>query len=126
VLRAIAQLLRPGGRLAFATIFVPADLAPADQRRAIQAGPRAVAARGEHSAMLKRAGFVDIDETDITADFLRTAHAWLEHAERLADELRASIGAALFDERQNERRDFIAAIRDGLLRRSVFYARRPA
>jgi len=75
--------------------------------------------------MLQRAGFVDIHETEVTYDFLHTAHAWLEHSERLADELRASIGDELFDERQAERHDFIAAIGGGRLRRSVFYARRP-
>jgi hypothetical protein len=75
--------------------------------------------------MLQRAGFVDIQEADVTDDFLRTAQAWLEHSERFAVELRASVGAELFDERQNERRDFIAAIDDGLLHRSVFHARRP-
>jgi hypothetical protein len=75
--------------------------------------------------MLQRAGFVDIQETDVPNDFLRTALAWLEHSERCAVDLRASVGAELFDERQNERRDFIAAIEDGLLRRSIFLARRP-
>jgi hypothetical protein len=125
VLRATAQLLPPSGRLAFATIFVPSELASVDHGRAIKAGPRAVATRGDHSAMLQRAGFVDIHETDVTDDFLRTAQAWLEHSERLAGELKVSLGAGLFDERQSERRDFIAAIEDGLLRRSLFHARRP-
>jgi hypothetical protein len=49
----------------------------------------------------------------------------LEYSERFVVELRVSIGSQLFDERQNERRDFIAAIEDRLLRRSLFLASRP-
>jgi hypothetical protein len=75
--------------------------------------------------MLHQAGLVDVEETDVTNAFLHTAHAWLHHSERLAVQLRISVGAGLFDERQDERRTFIAAIESGLLRRSVFRARRP-
>jgi hypothetical protein len=43
--------------------------------------------------------------------FLRTAQAWFEQSDRCAVELRASVGAKVFDERQDERRDAVGPYR---------------
>lgn len=125
VLRACRRLLRPGGRLGFYTIYIPPGLTDDAYRQAVQAGPDAVASRRDHLPLLRSAGFADISETDVTAEFLRVARTYLEARRRHADELRRSEGEAEFDRMQGERRDRIAAIEAGLIRRSLFIARRP-
>ena len=125
MLRACRRVLRPGGRLGFYTIFVPAGLSKDEYRRALVAGPTYVDSRRvDQPDLLRRAGFVDIDQLDLTEDFLRTARAWVEARLRHAHELPAA-NRAQCDQRVQEGRANIAAIEAGLLRRALFLARRP-
>lgn len=123
MLRASYRLLRPGGRLAILTIHPAPGLSERDYRRACRDGPRAVAVRRDHRALLSAAGFVDVEGVDETGLWRRTQAAWHDEAEPVAEMLRAAEGER-FDERQQERRTTLAAIDDGLLRRSLFTARR--
>ena len=125
MLRALKRLLRPGGRIAFTTIYVTPGLAPAPRRRAHRSGPRAVASRSDQTRLLASAGFVDIDERDVTAEFAVTARAWLTEWEAQADVLAPLEPPGGFDERQRERRAQLTAVEDGLLRRGLFAAMRP-
>jgi len=125
VLRALRRLLRPGGRIAFTTIHGSPGLTDAARRRAHRSGPRAVATRSDQAHLLWSAGFVDVDEVDLTAAFATTARAWLTEAETHAEALAAVEAPGAFEERQRERRVQLAAIDDGLLRRSLFSATRP-
>jgi len=111
--------------MAFLTIFVTPGLPPAAQRRARQAGPRAVATRSDYRRLLTAAGFVDLQEIDATAAFVHTARAWLEERERHAAELAAVESKDAFLERQQDQRVLLAAAEDGLLRRALFTAARP-
>jgi hypothetical protein len=120
VLRACRRLLRPGGRIAYFTIFATPGLSKRAHRRAVRLGPRAVASRGEQGELLRRAGFDRVVETDATADFLETARRWVDHASALEDELRPTLGDALFDEQQTDRTEMITAIEEGLLSRALF------
>ena len=122
MLRALRRLLRPGGRIAYTTIFVAPDLSPAQRRRAQRSGPRAVASRSDQRQQLASAGFVDIQTIDLTAEFAATARAWLEGWEANAEELSALEVAGAFEERQRERQVQQRAIDDGLLRRGLFSA----
>jgi hypothetical protein len=125
VLRALRQLLRPGGRVAYTTIYVTPGLSPAERRRAQRSGPRAVASRSDQTRLLRSAGFVDIDLLEVTAEFAATARAWLAEATTHADALAAAEAPGAFEERQRERRVQLAAIDDGLLRRGLLSATRP-
>ena len=125
MLRALRRLLRRGGRIALTTIYVTPGLSAADRRRAHRSGPRAVASRAEQPRLLASAGFVDIDELDLTAEFARTGQAWIDEWDRNAADLRALEGAAAFEERQRDRRVQQRAVEDGLLRRGLFSARLP-
>jgi cyclopropane fatty-acyl-phospholipid synthase-like methyltransferase len=126
VLRALKRLLRPGGRIAFTTIYVTPGLSPTERRRAHRSGPRAVASRAEQPRLLAAAGFVDVDELDLTNEFARTGRAWIEEWDRNANELQALEGLVAFEDRQRDRRVQLRAIEDGLLRRGLFSARRPS
>lgn len=124
MLRALKRLLRPGGRIAYTTIYVTPGLTPAARRRAQRSGPRAVASRSEQAGLLVSAGYTDIDEVDLTAEFTTTARAWLTEAEIHAEALAAAEAPGAFAERQRERRAQLTAIEDGLLRRGLFSASR--
>ena len=125
MLRALRRLLRPGGRIAYTTIYVTPGLPSAARRRAQRSGPRAVASRAEQTQLLASAGFVDIDRLDVTSEFAMTARAWLTESETHAEALAAVEAPGAFDERQRDRRRQIAAIDDGLLRRALLSATRP-
>jgi hypothetical protein len=124
VLRASKRILRPGGRIAFYTIFIPPDLSEQDYRRAQFAGPSAVAFRRNHQEILRSVGFVEITETNATDDYLRIARALAEARERHAEDLRKAHGEAWLSQKQEQDRIKLAAIETGLLRRSLFVAKR--
>lgn len=126
MLRACKRLLRPGGGIAFYTIFIPPGLSESAYRRAMKLGPPRAGSRGrEHKELLRLAGFVKVSETDLTSEFLRITRRRLEARERHSAALRQSLGDSGFEENQSEGRAHIEAIEDGLLRRSLFVAERP-
>jgi len=120
VLRACKRLLRPGGRIAYFTIFTTPGLSKRAHRRAVRLGPRAVASRREHAELLEAAGLVKVVATDVTTDFLETARRWVNYASKFEGDLRSTLGDTLFDEQQADRRAMIAAIEEGLLSRALF------
>lgn len=125
MLRASRNLLWPGGRTAFLTILATPGLSKPDHRRAVEVGPRAVAFDREPLDFLRAAGLTDIEEIDMTTEFLETARGWYEHSAELDRELRATIGDAQFDTQQADRWEIVGAIEGGLLSRSLFLATKP-
>jgi cyclopropane fatty-acyl-phospholipid synthase-like methyltransferase len=124
MLRASRRLLRPGGRTAFFTIHLPPQLSALERRRAIDVGPPAVDSRGrDYLSLLRSAGFVDVEQVDVTAAYRSTHQAWLRHAHAMADELEPAEPPGAFAQRVEEHLATAAAIDDGLLRRSLFAAR---
>lgn len=124
VLRASRRLLRPGGRLAFLTISIAGDLSAADHRRAAAAGPPSP--DGPHvSDMLHRAGYTDVAEQDVTDAYLTTARAWLTTRLRHRDAVRP-LDPQMYDSRVAQGEASIAAIKDGLLHRTLHIARAPS
>ena len=111
--------------MAFYTIYVTPGLSHAARRQALKAGPSSVYSRAEQQALLRSAGFVGVEEMDVTDEYLRIARAWLAANETHAALVRQSEGEAEFTVRQAERRLRIQAIENGLLRRSLFVAERP-
>jgi hypothetical protein len=125
VLRALRQLLRPGGRTAFTTITVAPGLDGRARRRAREAGPRAVASRSDHRQLLRAAGYVDIAEIDVTGAFIETMRRWIETREHWSEHLASLDVPGAFEERQRDQRAGLAATEQGLLRRTILSASRP-
>jgi cyclopropane fatty-acyl-phospholipid synthase-like methyltransferase len=124
-LRATRAVLRPGGRTAFSVIFPTPGLPDSEARRAVEAGPPECAVPTTYPDLLRSAGFADVEEHDVTPDYLATARRKLEESDRCAAGLVEALGRQEFEETQARRRRAIAAIEAGLLRRSVFVAGRP-
>ena len=88
-------------------------------------GPSAVDADAPYATLLRRAGFVDVETTEATAEFFDTASRWLAAVERSTDALAPLQPPGEFEGRQAERWNQLAAVEDGLLRRSLFVAANP-
>ena len=125
MLRATKRSLKPGGRTAFFTIYVPNDVPRAARRRALGAAPKYGWSRTSHTHLMRSAGFVDIDETDYTAQYDETLRGWIDHSDERSAELVALWGRQLFTERQADRRSSIEAVEAGWQRRSLISATRP-
>jgi ubiquinone/menaquinone biosynthesis C-methylase UbiE len=124
-LRATFRVLVPGGRTAFTAIFPAAGLAGADRRRAVEAGPPNCSVRTSYPGLLRSAGFVEVEERDLTADYLATACRKFDVAERFVGDMVGMLGRQAYEEMQAERRLAISAIEAGVLRRALFVACRP-
>ena len=125
MLRASRLLLRPGGRTAFFTIHPTPGLSPGRRRRAHRDGPVAVASHVANRHLLERAGFVDIEQFDYTAEFASVAGAWIDQWDSHRDALVELYGPGDVDARQRDRQAQLRAVEDGLLRRSLLVASRP-
>ena len=75
--------------------------------------------------LLRRAGFVDVTEKDGTEEFRAVARGWIDQWDEHRDSLIEVYGEPEFESRQHDRRLQLRAVEDRLLRRSLFFARRP-
>jgi hypothetical protein len=111
--------------MGFFTIFVPEGLSEAEYRLALRSGPGWVSSRRRHHIeMLRSAEFRDVEEIDLTAEFLETARAWRRGFDRFAAEIIAADGEEIFRERRAEGMAQLRAIEAGVLRRAMFLADR--
>lgn len=130
MLRACRRALKPGGRIAYFNIFVAEHLPDETRRRIAKMGNASVYSRSAQLGLLRSAGFVNIEETDVTGEYLRVQRAVYEANQRHARALRRVQGNDVFEERQRTRLRTLENIEAGTLRRSLFVAeratRRPA
>ena len=126
VLRASHRVLKPGGRIAYYTIYVAPDLSAADYRRIMKFWPSASVGRRSLSEMLESAGFIDVRETEVTKQYQKTSRAWVEGRRRRYDGLERTMGKAALAGKIDEGERILESLKDGLLRRSLLTARRPA
>jgi hypothetical protein len=124
VLRACRRVLKPGGRIAYFNIFIAEHLPDEARRRIAKAGNPSVYSRSEQLGLLRSAGFVNIEATDVTDEYLRVQRAVYEANERHARALRRVQGPGVFEERQRNRSRTLENIEAGVLRRSLFVAER--
>jgi hypothetical protein len=125
VLRACARLLRHGGRTAFFTIHAAPGLTVSQRRLVSRHGPPAVASRRAHRQLLEAAGFDEITQTDYTDEFVTVTQGLIDQWDLHRNEMEAIWGADQVRDRQRQRRAYVRTVRAGLMRRSLFTARRP-
>ncbi len=125
MLRACHRTLKPSGRIAYYNIFVAEELSTHERRRIAKLGNPNVYTRAEQQSLLHSAGFVRIEEKNVTAEYLRVQRAYYEANARHARSLRRSLGKAKFEEQQASRKRTVQGIEAGVLRRSLFVAERP-
>ena len=125
MLRACHDLLKPGGRLAFATIYIRPGTDERAYRRAARARGRGVANRQPIAELLRAAGFVDVRENDVTPAFERTTRAYLETGRRLYEQLAREWGDESLAQSLGHWRKSLAVTEEGILCRGIFSARRP-
>ena len=107
--------------MGFFTIYVPEGLEESDYQNALRSGPSYVSTRRrDHRELLASAAFQQVEEIDLTPEFLVTTRAWLDGRERFRDELVKVEGQDSFDERQGDSRLQAEGIEAGLLRRALF------
>ena len=111
--------------MAFYTIFISSDLAEDVRRRVGKdfPGPYTPA---DQSGLLRSARFGRIERTDVTDEFLRIQQARVAAYKRHARGLRRALGVAEYDRRLAERARDIRGIEEGVFRRALFVAQRPA
>lgn len=118
-------MLKPGGRIAYYNIFVAENLPPESRRKVAGSGWQEAYTPARQRGLLRSAGFTNIRENDVTAEYLRIARALYDANMRRARSLRKSLGAKQFDERRQRSERTIASIEAGDIRRSFFVAERP-
>jgi hypothetical protein len=106
--------------MALTTIEPTEGLGRADRRRAHRAGPSAVAVRTSYPSLFSSAGLIDVEHRDVTPEYRSTLAAWMRALEARAGPIVDAIGEPALRERLTTGRRALAAIDDGLLRRSIY------
>jgi hypothetical protein len=88
-------------------------------------GPGDVASGGEYPSLLRDAGFLDAEMIDVTAPYRVTLEAWIREREAEREELELLLGTDLFSELQTNRREDLAGIDEGSIRRFLITALAP-
>lgn len=126
MLRACGRVLRPGAAIALITIELRPGLTRAQRRHAVTAAPRAAASRRPYVDLLAAARFVDIGHRDVSDEFRATAQAWLDASLPRRERLEEADGADAVAEKLQGWREEIEATANGWVRRTMYWARRPA
>jgi len=125
VLRACQRVLKPGAPLVFFVVAVAAGLSARDTARAIEAGPVYVDAGPGYPSLLEAAGFVNAKVVDVTADYAVTLSDSIRARNNDRRQLEQLLSVDEYAEGQSSRRQELAAIQNGLLRRCLISASAP-
>src|SRR3970040_1848389 len=109
----MCRVLKPGGRIAYFNIFISHEIEEDERRRLRDAVGKERYTRAEQHGLLRSAGFTNVRETDVTAEYERVQRALYEANARHERTLRRSQGAAAFDDRQANRRRTLENINGG-------------
>lgn len=122
MLRACRRVVKDEGRLAFSVIAFAAGLTSAEYKRAEAAAPPCTATDTPYPELIEQAGFSIIESIDVTDAFKAITTREFAAFRARADHLRELLGAEEFDERVALRHRRVAALADGLIRRTLYVA----
>ncbi len=122
VLDACRVVIRPQGRLAFSVIYLAPGLTGADHERAVASAPDFADSETSYLDLLGETGWQILEEQDLSGNMADTCARQLSADEAERDELTIMLGEAEYEERVEHWRNELAAIKDGLIRRSLFVA----
>ena len=120
VLAESRRVIRPGGRMAFSVIYISEGLSAADYAAAAQAAPEFAEMDTSYPALLSGAGWATRQRHDLTADFMGSCIRKLNAEEEGRTDLEPLLGID-FDERQAQMRRRIAVLKQGHMRRELFF-----
>lgn len=118
------RVLRPDGRLLFFVIELADGLSGNSRDEAIASAPDHVAAPAPYPDLVSNAGFTVIEQTDVTEGYFETLGAWMREWQIASSDLIPLLGKVEFEERQQRRRNGLAAVENGWIRRTAILARR--
>jgi len=75
--------------------------------------------------LMETARFEEIEVTDVTEDFIKTAQSWFDAFAARERELKPLLRDQ-FDDRQKGRQDMLVGAREGLLQRQLVTAKAPS
>lgn len=108
--------------MAFHVIHPAPGLDDHDREQALLAGPPFVDSGRPYPDLVAEAGFSDIVEMDLTAEWRDIEEGWLTESAKVIPELEEVFGGEAVAESREERHNTIAAIDAGLLKRSLYFA----
>ncbi len=118
MLRATNSVLRSGARNCFYVISTREGLTDADRRRlAEREGNEHVETPRPYERLMELAGFVDIEVSDVTPEYIETIASWKREWEAEAEALTELLGQEEFARRIHNRVLDIANAEDGLMHR---------
>jgi len=125
VLRAVAGVLKSGGRHIFYVIDLKAGITDQERTRAIRDGNDYVDAGSGYEVLMDKAGFVDIDLVDMSENYLTTLEGWVQTWKDDSASLIELFGADEYNDRMRKRQVDITAVREGLLKRHLVSGTKP-
>lgn len=120
VLAECRRLIRPDGEMLFTVIHVPEGLSRAAHLKGVEAGPEFVESDEVYPKMLRRNGWSIMHCEDLSAALGQAFRRQLAADESHAGELRRLLGTAEFRDRLKNWAGKIEAVREGVLRRTLF------
>ena len=125
-MRATRSVLKPGASNCFYVITTADDLNETDRERLAQRdGNEHVESPVPYDMLMEEAGFVDIEVTDVTSQYIKTLSGWKSEWEAAANAFIDLVGKKEFARRIRNRNLDIASTADGLLRRFRVYGVKP-
>ena len=125
-MRATRSVLKPGASNCFYVIATAEDLTDKDRERlAERDGNDHVESPEPYEVLMEEAGFVDIELTDVTPQYVETLTEWKREWEADADAFIDLVGKKEFMRRIHNRKLDIGTTADGLLPRYRVYGLKP-
>ena len=123
VLAECRRTVADGGRMIFTVLVLGEGLSGQDRARAIDLGPPYVTTETDYAEMSRLTGWETVGLTDLSAQFLDNAKAFLAVDRANQTELAALLGREDYGLRLEKDADYIAAVTEGILRRELYELR---